>query len=504
MRGISSLLPGGLRWRLTAWVAAVMLVSAAVVFVVVYRDTGSQIRGQIDRGIASDVSELSMSLRPARGEVPAQISAAARRYLGAQPYTASSTLLFVLVPGANTVSNHPEVFGAAPEPSESATERQEELRMGERLQRPRLGYSVGHVPDVGPMRLLERAVNLGSFRVVVAAGQPLNLVESAQHGVARAFLLAGIVVLVLALLASYLAGSRVSAPLRRLAGVAARVDAGELAPRMELTGRRSDEVHVLAESFNHMLDRLAEAFASQREFVADASHELRTPLTVIRGQLEVLAAQDHPSDEEVKRVERTVQAEVGRISRLVDDLLVLAQAERMDFLRTEPVDLRSFVAELWDGLSLTAERRFELGPVPEGRLNGDPDRLAQALRNLARNAIEHTEGGVGLVRLEVTQLASGRIRFTVIDDGPGIPAEQRERIFERFHRIDSARSRKTGGAGLGLAIVRAVAEAHGGQVHAGSREDARGAKVELVLPGFTPAPGNGAGRERTAGTLERR
>jgi two-component system, OmpR family, sensor kinase len=504
MRVVSSLLPAGLRWRLTAWVAAVMLVSAGVVFVVVYRDTGSQIRGQIDRGIASDVSELSMSLRPARGEAPAQISAAARKYMSAQPYTASSTLLFVLVPGARTVSNHPEVFGAAPEPSESATERREEQRMGERLQRPRLGYSVGRVPDVGPTRLLERAVNLGSVRVVVAAGQPLNLVESAQHGVARAFLLAGIVVLVLALLASYLAGSRVSAPLRRMAGVAARVDAGDLAPRMELTGRRSDEVHVLAESFNHMLDRLAEAFASQREFVADASHELRTPLTVIRGQLEVLAAQDHPSDEEVKRVERTVQAEVGRISRLVDDLLVLAQAERMDFLRTEPVDLGSFVAELWDGLSLTAERRFELGPVPEGRLNADPDRLAQALRNLARNAIEHTKEGVGLVRLDVTQLASGRIRFTVIDDGPGIPAEQRERIFERFHRIDSARSRKTGGAGLGLAIVRAVAEAHGGQVHADGREDARGAKIELVLPGFTPARGNGAGRERTAGVTRNR
>jgi signal transduction histidine kinase len=504
MRGISSLLPGGLRWRLTAWVAAVMLVSAGVVFVVVYRDTGSQISGQIDRGISSDVSELSMSLRPARGESPGQISAAAEKYLSAQPYTASSTLLFVLVPGARTVSNHPEVFGAAPEPSESAAEQQEELRMGEQLQRPHLGYSVGHVPDVGPMRLLARAVNLGSVRVVVAAGQPLDLVESAQHGVARAFLFAGIVVLVLALLASYLAGSRVSAPLRRMAGVAARVDAGDLAPRMELTGRRSDEVHVLAESFNHMLDRLAVAFASQRDFVADASHELRTPLTVIRGQLEVLAAQDHPSDEEVKRVERTVQAEVGRISRLVDDLLVLAQAERMDFLRTEPVELRSFVAELWDGLSLTAERRFELGPVPEGRLNADPDRLAQALRNLARNAIEHTEEGAGLVRLEVTQLASGRIRFTVIDDGPGIPDEQRDRIFERFHRIDSARSRKTGGAGLGLAIVRAVAEAHGGQVHAGGREDARGAKIELVLPGFTPAPGNGAGRERTAGTLERR
>jgi signal transduction histidine kinase len=358
------------------------------------------------------------------------------------------------------------------------------------------------------------AVNVGGARLVVAAAQPLTLVASAQHDVARAFLLAGIAVLVLALLASYLAGSRVSAPLRRMAGVATRVDAGELDPRMELEPGRADEVRVLAESFNHMLDRLAEAFASQRAFIADASHELRTPLTVIRGQLEVLAAAPHPSQEEVRRVERLVQAEIGRISRLVDDLLLLAQAERADFLRPEPVDLPAFVADLWDGLSLTADRRFELGPVPDGRLNADPDRLAQALRNLARNAIEHTDDGDGLVRLDVIQLASGRIRFTVSDDGPGIPAAERERVFERFHRVDAARSRAAGGAGLGLAIVRAVAEAHGGHVHAREREDGSGAQVELVLPGFTPDPpdradadaahAQGADPAHTAGTLERR
>jgi two-component system, OmpR family, sensor kinase len=336
------------------------------------------------------------------------------------------------------------------------------------------------------MRILERAVELGGLRVVVGAGLPLVLVENAQHGVARAFVLAGAVVLLLALIASYLAGAWVSAPLRRMATVAARVDAGDLDPRMEVARGRADEVRVLGESFNHMLDRLAEAFSSQREFIADASHELRTPLTVIRGQLEVLAAQPNPPEAEVRRVERLVQAEVGRVSRLVDDLLVLTQAERIDFLRTEPVELPSFVVELWDGLSLTADRRFELGPVPDGSLEADPDRLAQALRNLARNAIEHTAEGMGLVRLEVQRIAPDRIRFAVIDNGPGIPAAERERIFERFHRVDAARNRKTGGAGLGLAIVRAIAEAHGGHVQAADRTDGPGARVELILAGFSP------------------
>ena len=226
-----------------------------------------------------------------------------------------------------------------------------------------------------------------------------------------------------------------------MASVATRVDAGELEPRMAPPAGSGTEVRVLAESFNHMLDRLSEAFELQREFVADASHELRTPLTVIRGQLEVLAAQENPSGEEVRRVERLVQSEITRISRLVDDLLTLAQSEQTDFLRPEPIALTSYVDELWDGVSLTANRRFELGPVPEGTLAADPDRLAQALRNLARNAIEHTVEGTGLVRLEVVRGSSDRIRFAVVDDGPGIPVAERERIFERFHRTDPARTR---------------------------------------------------------------
>jgi two-component system, OmpR family, sensor kinase len=484
MRAISSLLPTGLRWRLTLWVAAVMLVSAVAVFIVVYQDTGSQLRSEIQRDISGDTSQLAQALQTSHVRTPGQISAAATSYVQAQPYTATSTLLFTLVPGAATASNHPEVFGAvASDPGETPAEQARENGEGRELLTPHLGYFTNAVPDVGKALILERAVKLGAITAIVGAGEPLAIVERAQHGIARAFILAGVLALALALVASYLAGARVSAPLRGMAAVATRVNAGELGPRMELSSRPGDEVTVLAGAFNRMLDRLAEAFASQREFVADASHELRTPLTVIRGQLEVLAAQEDPPTEEVRRVERLVQAEITRISRLVDDLLVLAQAEQTNFLRREPVDVAPFVEEIWDGLSLTADRRFEVGPVPAGSLQADPDRLAQALRNLARNAIEHTAHGTGLVRLEVERVPASGLRFSVLDDGPGIPAAERERIFERFHRTDSARSRVNGGAGLGLAIFRAIAEAHGGQVSAADA-NGRGARVELVLPGF--------------------
>jgi two-component system, OmpR family, sensor kinase len=346
------------------------------------------------------------------------------------------------------------------------------------------GYSTVDFPDVGDLRLLKRRVSIDArLSVTIGVGEPLATVHEAQHGIAQAFILAGALALAAALLASYLVGARVSLPLRRMAAIAARVDAGELEPRIHEAGGPGDEVRVLADAFNHMLDRLSEAFAGQRAFVADASHELRTPLTVIRGQLEVLGAQPHPPIEEVRRVERLVQAEIARITRLVDDLLLLAKSEERQFLQVRAIDLRPYVEDLWDGMSLTAERRFELSAVPDGSLQADPDRLAQALRNLARNAIEHTADLDGLVRLDVEQVATDRVRFVVADNGSGIPPDQRERVFERFHRTDTARDRASGGTGLGLAIVHAIVRAHAGSVTAGERPGG-GAKIELELPGF--------------------
>jgi signal transduction histidine kinase len=286
------------------------------------------------------------------------------------------------------------------------------------------------------------------------------------------------------LIASYLVSTRVTAPLRRMARVAARVDAGDLEPRMDVAEGRDDEVGVLATAFNHMLQRLEEGFRGQREFIADASHELRTPLTVIQGQLEVLASQANPDGAEVRRVERLVNAEILRMRRLVDDLLLLAQSERIDFLKTDGVDLERFITQLWDGATLMAERRFEVGPIPRGRLRADPDRLAQAVRNLINNAIDHTRPGDGLIRLEVTSVPPDGIRIAIIDDGPGIPPEEIDRIFERFHRTSASRSTAKGGAGLGLAIVRAIAEAHGGSATAANSADGSGARFEIQLPGF--------------------
>ena len=479
----------GLRWRLAGGVVLLISICLGVAFLAVYSGTGTQVRSQIDREISGDASDFAHSLRLSGPRTPAQTSLAASGYISDQPFTANSTLLFALIPGEHPSTNRPEFFhpNQKPDNGESETEQAQENRLASQLLTVHDGYSTLELPDVGDLRMLKRTVAIpGRRAVTIGVGEPLAGVARAQRGVARAFILAGLLALAGGLLGAYLIGTFISRPLRRMAAVAARVDGGDLHPRISDPAGHGDEVRVLAEAFNHMLDRLTAAFAGQRAFVADASHELRTPLTVIGGQLEVLAAQANPSREEVRRVERLVRAEIGRIGRLVDDLLLLAKSEQSQFLSVEPVDLEVFIGELWAGMSAVASRRFQLDRMPSGTLLADPDRLTQALRNMISNAIAHTTAPDGLVRLSASTAANGHITFLVEDDGPGIPLAERERIFERFHRTDSARDRASGGTGLGLAIVQAIAHAHNGWVSAGESV-LGGARLELELPSFTPA-----------------
>ena len=388
----------GLRWRLAAWVAAVTLICTGITFVAVYRGTGTQLRRQIDGEIAGDAGELAHNLALARARTPVGVWEAATRYVHDQPFSASSTLLFAIVPGAGTSTNRPELFDhARPDNGESQAQQEAENRLSGRLLSVADGFVTVDLPDVGSLRLLKRTVLLrGGPAVTIGVGEPLASVSQAQSGVARAFILAALLALAGGLIGAFVIGTRVSLPLRRMAAVAARVDAGDLHPRIRDLGDQAEEVRVLADAFNHMLDRLTDAFAGQRAFLADASHELRTPLTVIRGQPEVLASQADPPPQEVLRVERLVQAEVARITRLVDDLLLLARSEQTEFLRVEPIDLTAWVAELWEERQLRsvanltrrdAEEFLALAPlVPvRTRVRAYPlEAAAEALEDLRR------------------------------------------------------------------------------------------------------------------------
>ncbi|MFN8217356.1 MAG: ATP-binding protein [Solirubrobacterales bacterium] len=312
-------------------------------------------------------------------------------------------------------------------------------------------------------------------------GEEGSPISDAQSDVEKSFFLLGGVSLLAALAAGYLVAARTASPLRRFAATAAEVDAGAMGPRLDPGAGAPAELVTLAEAFNHMLDRLDRAFEQQRRFVSDASHELRSPLTAIRGQIEVLARSEEPSGEEVRRVERLTLAEMGRVERMVDDLLALARLDE----GAEPAPRPLAAAELLRDLAAAAPT--ELGELAEGTLRADPDLLARVVRNLLDNAHRHAERVVISSRA-VPDPAGGAARLLVAvdDDGPGIPPAERERVFDRFHRTQAGRDRASGGSGLGLGIVRAIVAAHGGRVWV---EDSPlgGARVAFELPGFTPA-----------------
>jgi two-component system OmpR family sensor kinase len=443
--------------------------TVAVAFAVVYRTTGAELTTQLDVSLRADAGQLGEAVTEQSDGRPGSVLLAAREYADSQGYSNGAVLFFAIVPGQGIASSHPELFGQfGPDDGENSSQQLLENHQGSALAVPVPGYSTQEGPDLGPLRIYERRVRLDSgLSFYAGAAESLEGIERAKHGVLKSFAVGGVLAFALALAFAWLTGARMSAPLRRASQVAALVDGGDLSPRLHLPANTSHELIVLAEAFNHMLDRLAAAFEGQREFVADASHELRTPLTVIRGQLELLAGSEEVEREEVLRTERVIQAEISRLTRLTDDLLLLARSDSDDFLRRRQVPLAAFISELWDGLSLTAARRFEVGTIADVTISADPDRLAQALRNLATNAISHTEAPDGLVAISAV-LRSGdgprRVLITVSDDGPGIPAELRQQVFERFYRADPSRARAKGGAGLGLAIVKAIVEAHGGSV----------------------------------------
>jgi signal transduction histidine kinase len=468
----------GLRPRLTLLVATVVIVSVGIAFVAVYRGSSGELDRRTDRDLGTDIARLEAALA-VRPTTPDAVVTTARAFMSSQPFRATEHVIFVRVPGRPVVTNQPELLGlSGHDDAEPAGRMRDEARAAAAFLDTSPGSAIRELPDAGHVRLLVRDVTLGGHMVVrLGVGEPTATVDRARNVVLEAFLLAGGLAVLVALAGGFLVATRIAAPLRRMAAVATQVDAGEMGPRMAVAGGHASEVKVMGDAFDHMLDRLQNAFDRQAAFVADASHELRTPLTVISGQIEVLGLERDPDAAEVRRVAGLVGDEVQRMARLVDDMLLLAQAGETTFLRPGTIDVPELLAELADGISAGLGRTIDVGAAPSVTLEADHDRLTQALRNLLRNAVAHARSRIVLA----AEVSDGRLRFTVDDDGPGIPADQRRQVFDRFHRIDSARSREEGGAGLGLPIAQAIAAAHGGRAWA-EESPLGGARLIVEVP----------------------
>ncbi|GAB3598497.1 ATP-binding protein [Angustibacter peucedani] len=360
--------------------------------------------------------------------------------------------------------------------------------------RPRAGGELQS--SVSRLELLEQErPYLVVARGVAHEGQTFTVVVATSVAAEResvrtvlSLLLLGLpVLLALAGWATWVLVSRSLRPVERIRARVAGIGGSPLDERVPVppTG---DEIARLASTMNEMLDRVQGAQLAQRRFVSDASHELRSPLATLTATLEVAAAD--PTGAAWRDLRGVMTAETHRMSRLVEDLLLLARSDDAGLaLRPEDVDLDDLVAD--EALRLRSAQAAEPGGAAVAvqvratpvRVEGDPARLAQVLRNLADNAVRHATSTV-LVELRADD--DGRAVLAVEDDGPGIPVADRERVFDRFVRLDDSRERAKGGSGLGLAIVREVVRAHHGDVQV---DDAGlgGCRVEVRLPRHQPA-----------------
>jgi two-component system OmpR family sensor kinase len=334
----------------------------------------------------------------------------------------------------------------------------------------------------GPLRLYASPVDAQDQRLVVVVGSTLGDRDDSLSELGTLLLLGGPVALLLASLVGFIVTGAALRPVEAMRRRASAISAGEPGQRLPVPPT-TDEIGRLGETLNAMLARLEAAFERERTFVSDASHELRTPLAILKTELE-LALRGGRSAEELEAALRSAADETDRLAQLAEDLLVIARSDQGRLpIRTTTMEARSLLEAVRDRY---ARRAAEAGtpidviaphPLP---LVVDELRLEQAIGNLVDNALRYGKGPIELTARRV----DGQVELSVRDHGEGLPEGFVAKAFERFTRVDSARSR--GGAGLGLAIVQAIAGAHGGTASAANAEDG-GARVTVVIPDSAPS-----------------
>jgi two-component system OmpR family sensor kinase len=443
------------RWRLTLAFALVMAVVLAATGLFVYERQASNLDGTIDRALvarADDVGALAQQsdsglreARSANGRLPqlAQLIDESGRVVDRTPGVAGRPLLSpAQLAGAQ--AGHPVTAEMAIAEGES-------------------------------IRLLAEPIRAQGQRMVVVVGQPLEDRDTALENLGAQLLVGGPAALLLASLAGYLLTGAALRPVETMRRRATEISASDLGRRLPPAGD-NDELGRLGRTLNDLLERIQSSVERERTFFSDASHELRSPLAMLRTELELIA-RERPSGPALQSATRSAIEETDRLSRLTDDLLLLTRADDHQLaLRPARVSTASLLQRAADrARRQAAPLRVSVNAVPEIFVDVDRDRIAQALGNLLANALRSARTSIAM-----SAQPSGRfVELHVIDDGPGFPADFVPEAFERFARADAART--DDGVGLGLAIVRTIAEAHGGRAHAENRTKG-GADVWITLP----------------------
>jgi heavy metal sensor kinase len=445
-----------IRIRLTLVFAVVIALVLAAAGGFVYARVGGSLSRSLNRDLRARADDVAaLALRQARSEP--------REFADGEGPAA------LLGASGRTIRSTPQ-FAAKPVLSETELAR---ARRGPLLleRRSLPGFAEGR------WRLLARPTESRSGPAIAVVAGSLEPREEALHQLLGQLLVGGGGALLLAALAGYLLARSALSPVEAMSREAAAISLKGRDQRLPVPETR-DEIAKLGERLNEMLARIEDASAHERRFLADASHELRTPLTILKGELEV-ALRRPRSHEELVLVLRSAEEETDRLSRLADDLLLVASADQGTLpVRLSPSaagEILHGVAERFDARARETGRRIATAAAGDLQVVCDPIRIGQALANLVDNALRYGDGQIALAAIE----RDGRVEFRVSDDGEGFPTAFLPHAFERFSRADDGRS--SGGSGLGLAIVEAIAHAHGGSASAANRSGG-GSDVWLDLP----------------------
>jgi two-component system OmpR family sensor kinase len=441
--------PVTLRLRLTFWYSAVLALIIALFGTVVYGFTVITLTNQIDTTLNSTITSIIRSSRVLSGSDMGNIGLPPLgRFGSSQVYVQVWQTDGTLAAAADNNLNDPNPFDARG------------LTLKTR--------SVNNVVVDGiHLRVMTAPMLLSDGTLVgyVQAATPLNLLDLQRSVLLLVLVGGGFAAVALAAMVGWMSAHRALKPLDAMTETALQITrTDDLSRRISMTGVAHDEVGRLAEAFNDTLERLERLFNAQRRFMADVSHELRTPLTTIRGNVDLLRRMGGADETSLD----AIQSEAERMSRLVGDLLLLAQSDAGNLpTARQPVELDTLLFEVYrEAQVLAGNVSLSIGEIDQAIVLGDRDRLYQLLLNLVSNAVKYTPEG-GKVSVGLSKV-NDWARLVVTDTGIGIPPEELPHVFERFYRVDKARSRAQGGSGLGLAIAQRIANIHGGRIEVAS------------------------------------
>lgn len=456
-----------MRTKLTLWFVFGVVLIAALGATALNLVLSNQLHDQLDSDLTQQLTRYIQTVASATDE--STLIESTREFLSgpqSSPLRRNGYILSLQTSDGTVVSNSSEIR------LEELAQSQESLRTGSRFL-----VDVSFVDQ--PYRVLGTPVLQDGIQIgAVQLAGSLADIATTLRSVLLLSILGGLLGVILVGSGSWLLLGRALGPVRRITATAAAISREDLSRRIGYTGPR-DEIGNLAKTMDGMLDRLQASFESQEQFISDVSHELRTPLTIVKGHLQVLDRQENPSPDTIRKEHALVLDELDRMNRLVGDLLTLARATRVDFLRKENIDADLFLKSLVGQGEHLGDRAWRIDRLLGRALTADQDRLTQVFLNLMQNAVAHTQPG-DVIALGGEMTTEGAIRLWVRDEGAGMDEETRSRVFERFYR-GAAGHQRTEGLGLGLALAKAIVDAHEGRIEVES-SPGRGTRFVITLP----------------------